>query len=225
LPAITNLSANSKFEFWHWHYFEGTTTLYDGGNVKISTNGGGSWTVITPVGGYTGTASSSTSGVGGQPIFGGQSNGWVKKVFDLSSYAGQNVLLRLHFGSDGSVYYPGWYVDDMMVYAIDFTGTSGEPQAEGRPVVFSLGAAWPNPVRQSTSIRFGLPKETKVELGVYNIVGQRVATLASGVLAAGYHTVTWDGRGDDGQKVCGGVYFYRLHAGDYTATKRLVMLR
>jgi flagellar hook assembly protein FlgD len=56
-------------------------------------------------------------------------------------------------------------------------------------------------------------------------VGQKVATLASGVRPAGYHTVRWDGRSDAGQKVSGGVYFYRLTTPEYTGTKRLVMLR
>ncbi len=224
LPVLNGLASGAKLEFWHWHYFEGTTTLYDGGNVKVSTNGGGSWTVITPVGGYTGTAYASTPGVGGQPIFGRQSEGWARKEFDLSAYAGQNVILRLHFGSDGSLNYAGWYVDDIKVYA-PATGVCGQPEPGVVPKVFSLGEAYPNPVRERTEIRFGLPRETKVELGVYNIVGQRVATLASGLMPAGYHNVRWNGRSDAGQKVSGGVYFYRLTTPEYTMTKKLVMLK
>jgi hypothetical protein len=108
----------------------------------------------------------------------------------------------------------------------EVTGVSGGPSTPlGNPTAFSLGAAWPNPVRHATSIRFGLPKETKVELGMYNMVGQKVATLASGVLPAGHHTVSWDGRSQSGQKVSGGVYFYRLTTPDYTGTKRLVVLK
>ncbi len=106
------------------------------------------------------------------------------------------------------------------------TGVEGEPQApDGRPRAFSLGAARPNPARERTEIRFGLPRETRVDLGVYNIVGQKVATLASGVLGAGYHTVSWNGRAEGGQKVSGGVYFYRLTTPDYTGTKRLVVVK
>jgi hypothetical protein len=108
----------------------------------------------------------------------------------------------------------------------EVTGVSGGPAApSGVPATFSLGAARPNPARERTEIRFGLPRESRVELGVYNIVGQKVATLASGVLPAGYHGVSWDGRAEGGQKVSGGVYFYRLTTPDYTGTKRLVMLR
>jgi hypothetical protein len=104
-------------------------------------------------------------------------------------------------------------------------GVEGPSTPLGNPTAFSLGAAWPNPLRSSTKISFALPRETKVELGVYNIVGQRVATLARGVLPAGHHTVKWDGRSEAGQKVSGGVYFYRLTTPEYTGTRRLVMLR
>ena len=108
----------------------------------------------------------------------------------------------------------------------EVTGVGGEPSTPlGNPVVFSLGAACPNPVRERTEIRFGLPRESRVELGVYNIVGQKIATLARGVLPAGYHTVAWNGRSEAGQRVSGGVYFYRLTTPDFTGTRRLVMLK
>ncbi|MCX7757298.1 MAG: T9SS type A sorting domain-containing protein, partial [candidate division WOR-3 bacterium] len=112
-PTLTATTGSPELRFWHWYQFEGTTTLYDGGNVKISTDGGVTWTVVTPVGGYTGTASSSAAGVGGQPVYGGSSNGWVEAVFVLPVNAGQQFKLRWHFGSDGSVVYAGWYIDDV----------------------------------------------------------------------------------------------------------------
>ncbi|MEO0092015.1 MAG: FlgD immunoglobulin-like domain containing protein, partial [candidate division WOR-3 bacterium] len=103
-----------QLKFWHWYSFEGTTTLYDGGNVKISTNNGQTWTVISPVGGYTGTAASGNTALAGQPIYGGSSNGWVQAIFNLPITAGTRFFLRWHFGTDGSVNnYPGWYIDDV----------------------------------------------------------------------------------------------------------------
>ncbi len=105
------------------------------------------------------------------------------------------------------------------------TGVSGEPQAQAVPASFSLGAAYPNPLRGSTTISFGLPKDSKVELGVYNIVGQRVATLAQGVLPAGRHSVTWNGRSADGQKVAAGVYLVRMATPEFSGTRKLTVLR
>jgi hypothetical protein len=70
--------------------------------------------VVTPDGGYTGTAYSSTPGVGGQPIFGGSNQNWSEVTATLPVSAGQRFLLRWHFGSDGSVNsYAGWYIDDI----------------------------------------------------------------------------------------------------------------
>jgi hypothetical protein len=113
-PELTATGTNPQLSFYHWYSFEGTTTLYDGGNVKISTNNGGTWTVVTPVGGYTGTAYSSTPGVGGQQIFGGSNQNWTEVIFNLPVTAGQHFLLRWHFGSDASVNsYAGWYIDDI----------------------------------------------------------------------------------------------------------------
>jgi hypothetical protein len=226
LPVLSGLPAGMKLELWHWHVFEGTTTLYDGGNVKVSTDGGTTWTVVTPVGGYTGTAYASTPGVGGQPIFGGSSGGWLKKTFDLSSYVGQNATLRLHFGSDGSVTYPGWYVDDIIVYGVDYTGVAGQPAgAKGLPLAYHLEQAYPNPARGQATIGYQLPKADRVELAVYNIAGQRVKTLARGDQPAGYHTVRWDGQDQAGRRVSAGVYLCRFDAGSYSATNKLIVVR
>jgi hypothetical protein len=113
-PEFTATGDTPQLSFWHWYSFEGTTTLYDGGNVKISTDYGETWTVVTPVSGYTGTAASTNVGVGGQPIFGGSNQNWTEVTFNLPLNAGQRFLLRWHFGSDGSANsYAGWYIDDI----------------------------------------------------------------------------------------------------------------
>jgi len=102
--------------FWHWYQME---SYYDGGNVKISVNGGASWSIL---GSYLNpypedAASSTNAGIPNQPCFSGSNGGWQQVSFDLSSYAGQQVLLRWHFGSDGSITYPGWYIDDVTIEA------------------------------------------------------------------------------------------------------------
>jgi hypothetical protein len=113
-PEFIATGTFPQLKFWHWYSFEGSSTLYDGGNVKISTNDGQTWSVITPIGGYTGTAYSSTPGVGGQPIFGSSNFNWTEVTFNLPVNTGQRFKLRWHFGSDGSICdYPGWYIDDI----------------------------------------------------------------------------------------------------------------
>ena len=111
VPVIT-LDANKPYavmSFWQWYYFE---TNYDGGNVKVSGDGGATWTIVTPDVGYNGTGRSGNAGVPNEPIFTGYNNDyWHKATFDLSAYAGQSVMIRFHAGSDGSVQRSGWYVD------------------------------------------------------------------------------------------------------------------
>ncbi|MFQ6093200.1 MAG: FlgD immunoglobulin-like domain containing protein, partial [bacterium] len=62
-------------------------------------------------------------------------------------------------------------------------------------------------------------------LKIYNILGQEVRTLVDELKEPGYYTVTWDGRNERGDPVSSGIYFYRLTAGDYSSTKRMVLLK
>ena len=69
--------------------------------------------------------------------------------------------------------------------------------------------------------RFG----RRVELSIYNALGQNIRTLYAGALAPGLHQVRWDGRDAGGRAVSSGTYFYRLHAGGKTHVRRLLLLR
>ena len=94
------------------------------------------------------------------------------------------------------------------------------------PKAFSLGAGYPNPMTSEARIEYALPKASPVELTVYNISGQVVRRLASeSSQAPGRYTVRWDGKNDQGHRVPGGVYFYRLSAGSFTETKKMVVVR
>ncbi|MEW6755228.1 MAG: FG-GAP-like repeat-containing protein [Candidatus Latescibacterota bacterium] len=81
------------------------------------------------------------------------------------------------------------------------------------PRTFGLEPNYPNPFNGSTVIRFSLPVPGVMELAVYNLAGQRVATLVRGQRPAGTHAVTWDGRDGEGQPLATGVYLCHLRAG------------
>jgi hypothetical protein len=100
-----------QFKFWHWYQFESN---YDGGNVKITIDGGATWTLITPVGGYPGVMSSNPY-MNGQAAYTGTTAGasWNQAVFDLSAYEGNVVQIMWETASDSSVQYNGWYIDDV----------------------------------------------------------------------------------------------------------------
>ncbi|MBW6514735.1 MAG: immune inhibitor A, partial [Candidatus Syntrophosphaera sp.] len=114
-PSIY-VGSNFILEFWHYYDAE---MNYDGGNVKISTNNGGTWTLMNPVGGYPVSSVSALNG----PGYAGTSGGWVQAQFDLSAYSNQNVMFRWTFASDGSVQGQGWFIDDVQTTGfIPFAG-------------------------------------------------------------------------------------------------------
>lgn len=88
-----------------------------------------------------------------------------------------------------------------------------------------LGPSVPNPFAPRTTIHFNVPAPSVVDLGVYNVLGQRVRTLHAGDLGAGEHTREWDGRDDRGEDLPPGIYFVRITIGDVTESRRLVLVR
>ena len=88
------------------------------------------------------------------------------------------------------------------------------------PTEFSLTQNYPNPFNAATTIEYALPEAAKVKVEVYNLMGQLVEVLLDGDQEAGYHQVQWDA-----SDVASGVYFYRIVANDFAATKRMVLLK
>jgi hypothetical protein len=97
------------------------------------------------------------------------------------------------------------------------------------PSTFRLLQNYPNPFNAGTNIEFEVPdvqgKLVKALVQVFNILGEKVKTLARGEHAAGYYRVTWDGTDDQGMRVPSGVYFYRLVSTDFVSAKRMVLIK
>ncbi|MBT4497672.1 MAG: T9SS type A sorting domain-containing protein [Gemmatimonadetes bacterium] len=123
-----------------------------------------------------------------------------------------------------------FYIDDLrLVPAKPSSGSTAvvEDRAAGRPLTFALKQNYPNPFNAGTVIRFALPERRDIELSIFNLAGQRVATLTQGMREAGTYTVRWDGRDDDGRELASGVYLYRLRTdeGQQMETQKLVLVR
>jgi hypothetical protein len=88
------------------------------------------------------------------------------------------------------------------------------------PQEFSVAQNYPNPFNARTSISFALPEQSDVRIEVFNLLGQKTATIAEGLFPAGNHTVTWDA-----SDVASGVYYYKLTAGDFSAIKMMTLLK
>ena len=93
------------------------------------------------------------------------------------------------------------------------------------PTQFELLQNVPNPFNPTTEVEFALPKAGKVNLSVYNVLGQHVVNLVDDYMNAGYQSVTWYGTDYAGNEVASGVYFYKLRADGFSATKKMLLLK
>jgi hypothetical protein len=93
------------------------------------------------------------------------------------------------------------------------------------PEQIVLEPNYPNPFNPVTNIRFDIPEESHVSMDIYNLVGQKVRTLFSGKVEAGFHSVRWNGTNDDGEELASGMYIYRMRSNKFTSVKKLVLMK
>lgn len=91
---------------------------------------------------------------------------------------------------------------------------------------FELSQNFPNPFNPASTIRYGLPHAERVTLRVYNMLGEVVATLIENELKTpGYHTAIWNGRNAGGERAGSGVYVYKLQAGSFTQSRKMLLVQ
>ncbi len=105
------------------------------------------------------------------------------------------------------------------IYGMGFEKKKSENEGN-IPNSFGLLQNYPNPFNPITEIRYGLPKASHVTLVIYNVLGQQVAQLVNNDMPAGYHSVKWDA-----SNVASGTYIYKIVAGEFTATKKMVVIK
>lgn len=98
-------------------------------------------------------------------------------------------------------------------------------KSPANPAQPQLQQNYPNPFNQQTEISFSLPAISRVNLEVYNVVGQRIVSLVDDELTAGRHVVTWNGLDISGKAVASGIYFYRLEAGETVAVRKMILMK
>jgi hypothetical protein len=190
-----------------------------GGGVFLSTNSGASWTQTNLQG--HGVLSFAVSG---SSLFAGA---WLGGVF-LSTNNGTSWTqvntglldtIATALAISGTNLFAGTY-SGVWRRPLSEMITSVEESEARLPSPFTLGQNSPNPFNPTTTIRYGLLKASHVTLTVYNMLGQQVAQLVDEQHQAGYHDVVFRGDG-----LASGVYFYRIQAGDFVASKKLLLLK
>ena len=122
---------------------------------------------------------------------------------------------------DGFLYYA--FADSNIITSTEEDGDEDTPPPA--PPAYHLYQNAPNPFNPLTKIMFDLPRAVDVKLTIYNVRGERVATLIDRHMSAGRKTAIWDGKNSSGSAVASGIYFYRLSAGHFAQARKMVLLR
>ncbi|MCK4311663.1 MAG: right-handed parallel beta-helix repeat-containing protein, partial [Candidatus Cloacimonetes bacterium] len=115
--------------------------------------------------------------------------------------------------------------DNQEIEIIDNPELTSEDPDPVIPIKNILGINYPNPFNPITTIEFGLKKEGKVRIVMYNIRGQKVKTLVNDIMPEGYHQVIWNGKNENNRPVSSGVYFYMMEAENYTKVRKAILLK
>jgi len=111
-----------------------------------------------------------------------------------------------------------WIIDSVLV-SVEY------PDIATLPLTFHLEQNYPNPFNPETTISFSLANSSVVEVTIYNVLGQKIRELVNERYSAGEHFVKWDGRDAFGSTVSSGVYLYKLQTVEFTALRKLVLLK
>ncbi|RPI18414.1 MAG: T9SS C-terminal target domain-containing protein [Ignavibacteriae bacterium] len=175
---------------------------WDYGYVEVTSNNGDNWSVVAQ---YTDTNLT-----------------WTQQSFDITQYvnASSQVKIRFRLTSDDNTLGLGWWVDDIRLtnYCLATEGIIN--QQTGIPGTFSLAQNYPNPFNPSTTIKYQIPKAEFVTIKVYDIMGREVTTLVNDKKMAGFHNAIFNGT-----NYASGVYFYRIEAGSFVETKKMVLIK
>jgi len=106
------------------------------------------------------------------------------------------------------------------ILTVNFSAVTAVEDEETIPLEYSISQNYPNPFNPSTIINYGLPEQAQVTLNIYNILGEKVATLVNEVQQPGYYKIEFNA-----SYLTSGIYFYRLQAGSFIETKKMLLLK
>ena len=148
--------------------------------------------------------------------------------------AGGRLLFQVDANAVGGICVPVRQVVDVFAHftnTVDWVAPAGPNKPltisdeSNIPMLFALHNNYPNPFNPVTTISFDLPEENYTEVAIYNMMGQKIRTLHTGNMTAGRHHILFDGVNDQNQQLGSGVYFYRVVAGEFQATKKMMLVK
>lgn len=200
-PFNLSIYKYAELDFYVKHFLENGV---DSVLVEVTNNGGATWTKID---GYTGGAFSFRSKKVKIPNFTGTGN--------------ENVMFRFRVASNDTKVLDGVYIDDVSIkvsYLPLVTGIGDESLSI--PNKFSLAQNFPNPFNPTTSIQYEISSKQFVSLKVFNVLGKEIKVLVSEEKVPGSYKVNFDA-----SELSTGVYFYRMQAGNFVETRKMILLK
>ena len=155
-------------------------------------------------------------------------SGWTRKGYRLNSHVPQSSTVYVAFRY---LHYNVANADFVGIDAVQISrsGPTSREEEEILPKSFMLLQNYPNPFNPVTRISFSLPRQSKVSLKVFDVLGKEVATLIDDDKTAGYHTIEWTGSGSSNIRVASGVYFYKIEARStietYVSMKKMLLMK
>jgi hypothetical protein len=145
---------------------------------------------------------------------------WTEYHYDLSAYDEQTVYLAIRCVSDDAFVF---YVDN---FAVHTEGGSVDNEDGVAPVAKTeLQGNYPNPFNPETTIRYSVKENSPVNIEIFNLKGQLVKRLVNETKAAGEHSVIWNGTDNNNNPVSSGVYFFKMRAGKYSSSKKMILMK
>jgi zinc metalloprotease ZmpB len=187
-----------------------------GGNVKVSTNGGISWVLLQPEGGYPGLVDvSSDHPMNGEEGFVGTDRNLHVTSFDLAAFSGKQAFIRLDFASDRQMS----RTESWVVSSIELFTSTREPAFDIQRT-FALHAPYPNPFRSSMRVGFTISESGNVEIDLYDLMGRRVRRVINAFYEGGSYEVSVGAAG-----LSGGSYVLRMLAGGIQKHRLVALIR
>jgi hypothetical protein len=128
----------------------------------------------------------------------------------------------IHIGNNANYQRGDDYIIPVTMIVVP-SGSSDDPEVPA--AVTKLFGNYPNPFNPTTNINFSLKENEHVTIEVYNLKGEKVTTVINADVDAGNHTITWNGLDSNNKNVSSGVYFYKMKAGRYTSTKKMILMK
>ncbi len=152
-------------------------------------------------------------GIKGGDNEGGYGNNHIENLDDSQT----ETYLRSQFGSIDPLFYNAWNFED---------ATGIDDLENSLPAKYALNQNYPNPFNPTTTISYSVPKASRVTLTIFNVLGQKIYTLINNRnTVAGTYLAKWNGLDQAGNKAASGIYFYKIQAGNYTAVKKMILMK